>query len=179
MERDWFLERLQLIAHDILTVGEREEKEKRRWTNIGPQGLSALSENEITASVHLEDVLISGIQVNDSLTWMNAPFSVLCYWLCRFEGYSMHTNFLTLTLTYTEQIFSHKNGEIMRSILSFDQNKRSLELQPMERSYLGFLTHAAQVQKSSSTVAHWCWFCVVTFVCDVLDMMRFDLIWLN
>jgi hypothetical protein len=61
----------------------------------------------------------------------------------------MHiNNVLTfaLTLHYTEQIFSHKNGEIMRSILSFDQNKRSLELQPMERSYLGFLTHAAQVE---------------------------------
>lgn len=71
MERDWFLERLQLIAHDILTVGEREEKEKRRWTNIGPQGLSALSENEITASVHLENVLISGIQVNYSLSCTN------------------------------------------------------------------------------------------------------------
>ena len=63
MERDWFLERLQLIAHDILTVGEREEKEKRRWTNIGPQGLSALSENEVTASLHLEEVLTQGIQV--------------------------------------------------------------------------------------------------------------------
>ena len=63
MERDWFLERLQLIAHDILTVGEREEKEKRRWTNIGPQGLSARSENEVTASLHLEEVLTQGIQV--------------------------------------------------------------------------------------------------------------------
>ena len=63
MERDWFLERLQLIAHDILTVGEREEKEKRRWTNIGPQGLSALSENEVSASLHLEEVLTQGIQV--------------------------------------------------------------------------------------------------------------------
>ena len=35
----------------------------------------------------------------------------------------------------------------MRSLLSFDPVKRSLELQPLERSYLGFLTHAAQVKK--------------------------------
>ena len=108
-------------------------------------------------------------------------FNVLCYSLCCFEGYSMHTNnfltptpTLTLTLTYMEQIFSHKNGEIMRSILSFDQNKRSLELQPMERSYLGFLTHAAQVQKSSSSIFLWCWFCVVTSVGDVFDMIGFN-----
>jgi hypothetical protein len=161
MERDWFLERLQLIAHDILTVGEREEKEKRRWTNIGPQGLSALSENEITASVHLEDVLISGIQVNKSLTCMNAQtmYTVIDSVVLKVIPCTLTSSPSSLTYTtlrYTEQIFSHKNGEIMRSILSFDQNKRSLELQPMERSYLGFLTHAAQVQKSSNSVANRC-----------------------
>lgn len=63
MERDWFLERLQLIAHDILTVEEREEKEKRRWTHLGPLGLSALTQNEMASASHLEKILLMGIQV--------------------------------------------------------------------------------------------------------------------
>ena len=44
------------------------------------------------------------------------------------------------------QIFSHVGGEIMRSILTYDATKKCLELQPTERSYLGFLTHSAQVR---------------------------------
>jgi hypothetical protein len=64
MERDWFLERLQLISHDILTVGEREEKEKRRWTNLGPLGQNPPSQNERDAASHLEGILVQGIQVS-------------------------------------------------------------------------------------------------------------------
>ena len=100
MERDWFLERLQLIAHDILTVGEREEKEKRRWTNIGPQGLSALSENEVSASLHLEEVLTQGIQVDD-------PFFVnlKCYFFCAFSN-SCNSYSMTAMVTTSSPLSS-------------------------------------------------------------------------
>ena len=66
MERDWFLERLQLIAHDILTAVEREEKDKRRWNNMGPLSPSMLTNAEMASANHLEEVLTQGIQVRSN-----------------------------------------------------------------------------------------------------------------
>lgn len=44
------------------------------------------------------------------------------------------------------KIFSHLQGEVMRSVLTYDPVKGCLELQPTERSYLGFLTHSVKVR---------------------------------
>ena len=81
MERDWFLERFQLIAYDILTVGEREEKEKRRWTNLGPSngGLGAVSHNELAAANHLEEILTQGIQVKNLVIVLSIPHILPMY----------------------------------------------------------------------------------------------------
>ena len=62
MERDWFLERLQLVAMDILTVAERDEKERKKWTNVY-SNQSELSGEEVTAANHMAEVLTQGIQI--------------------------------------------------------------------------------------------------------------------
>lgn len=62
MERDWFLERLQLVAQDILTVAEREEKERRKWANMYSSP-SELSGEEVTTANHMGEVLTQGIQI--------------------------------------------------------------------------------------------------------------------
>mmetsp|Transcript_20397 Transcript_20397/g.19714 ORF Transcript_20397/g.19714 Transcript_20397/m.19714 type:complete len:315 (-) Transcript_20397:605-1549(-) len=62
MERDWFFERLELIVHDILTSEEREEKSKRKWKNEAETGI-VMTEEELTAADHLQEVLTQGIQI--------------------------------------------------------------------------------------------------------------------
>ena len=62
MERDWFLERLQLVAQDILTVAEREEKERRKWFNLYASP-AAVSPAEVTAANHMAEVLAQGVQI--------------------------------------------------------------------------------------------------------------------
>lgn len=63
MERDWFLERLQLVAQDILTAAEREEKERRKWTYVTLRG-TQLSNEEVGAANHMAEVLTQGVQVS-------------------------------------------------------------------------------------------------------------------
>ena len=60
MERDWFLERLQLVADDILTIAEREEKDKRKLATSEPLSLTS---DDIAAANHMSEVLSQGIQV--------------------------------------------------------------------------------------------------------------------
>ena len=62
MERDWFLERLQLVAQDILTVAEREEKERRKWTALYTS-VAAVPPAEMTAANHMAEVLAQGVQI--------------------------------------------------------------------------------------------------------------------
>jgi hypothetical protein len=57
--RDWFFERLQLVAEDILTSDEREERSRRRIYNTH---VDPLSVDEESAN-HLRGVLSRGIQV--------------------------------------------------------------------------------------------------------------------
>jgi hypothetical protein len=59
LERDWFYERLQLVAQDILTDGEKAEKAK--WSLKADVPLSAEEKN---AAAHLRNVLSQGVQVS-------------------------------------------------------------------------------------------------------------------
>ncbi len=56
--RDWFLERLKLVADDVLTEDERAARNSRRCNRV-----KTFSSAEVDTANHLQGVLKRGVQV--------------------------------------------------------------------------------------------------------------------